>query len=145
MTLVELPQFDLSASPTVYSYVMSNSFVAGITGPLGSGKSVGSAIKILRHAAEMPPSDNGYRRVRVAVIRNTYPELRTTTIKTWEDTFIGYRVPPLVYGAPIRHHIKLHPSKGFKWVDKGKGHFLGSPGLDLEVWFLALDKPQRAV
>lgn len=137
----QLPQFSLEGSETIYDYIMSNGFVAGIKGPVGSGKSVGSCIKILRHASEYAIDRHGYRRCRVAVIRNTYPELRTTTIKTWEDIFAGLRAPPVIQSAPIRHHLKIHPF-GFEWTDWNKGHYEGKPGLDLEVWFLALDKPK---
>ena len=136
-----LPEFDLQGSETVYDYVMSNAFVCGIKGPVGSGKSVGSCIKILRHAGEYAIDRQGYRRSRVGVIRNTYPELRSTTIKTWEDIFTGYRAPPIIQSAPIRHHLKIHPV-GFKWLDWDQGTYEGRPGLDLEVWFLALDKPR---
>ena len=137
----KLPEFSLEGSEVVYDYIMSNAFVAGIKGPVGSGKSVGSCIKILRHASEYAIDRQGYRRCRVAVIRNTYPELRTTTIKTWEDIFTGYRAPPVIQSAPIRHHLKIHPF-GFEWNDWEKGLYEGKPGLDLEVWFLALDKPK---
>lgn len=137
----QLPAFDLSQSPTVYDYVMSDAFVSGIVGPVGSGKSVGSCLKIMRHASEYPISTEGYRRSRGGVIRNTYPELRSTTLKTWEDIFTGYRAPPVIQSAPIRHHLKIHPF-GFQWINKHKGLYEGKPGLDLEVWFLALDKPR---
>ena len=141
MAKSSLPVFDLSASPTVYKYAMSDSFVSGITGPVGSGKTVGSCIKILRHASEYPIDKNGYRRSRGVAIRNTYPELKTTTLKTWIDSFVGYQVPPPIYSAPIRHHIVIHPTK-FKWVDKKLGLYEGHPGFDLEMWFLALDQPR---
>ena len=107
--MTSLPTFDLSHSWEVNAYVMSDAFVSGIKGPVGSGKSVGSGIKILRHASEMPPDDQGYRRSRCGVIRNTYPELRSTTIPTWEDIFIGVRVPPVVYSAPITNRITIRP------------------------------------
>ena len=136
-----LPTFDLSGSRTVYDYLMSDAFVSGITGPVGSGKSVGSCLKILRHASSYPIDRNGFRRSRCAVIRNTYPELKTTTVKTWMDTFIGQQVPHIVYSSPIRHHL-VHPPVQFEWVDFAKGEYRGHPGLDLEVLFMAMDTPK---
>lgn len=139
--MTELLRFDLSDSLAVYDYVQSDAFVTGITGPVGSGKSVGSCLKGLRHASLQVPSKLGYRRSRGAIIRNTYPELRSTTIKTWEETFRDARMPPIVYSSPIRHHIVQHP-KDFKWRDHKAGIYDGTPGLDLEVLFLALDQPK---
>lgn len=136
-----LPSFDLSQSETVHDYVMSDAFVSGIKGPVGGGKTVGSCIKILRHASEMPVDRSGYRRSRWAAIRATYPELRTTTVQTWENTFQTVRVAPIVYSSPIRHRITIKPHK-FEWLDEDAGIYKGTPGFDLEVWFIALDKPK---
>ncbi|NIA67590.1 hypothetical protein HBA54_03205 [Pelagibius litoralis] len=119
---------DMTGSPCVYDYIYSDAFVTGIIGPLGSGKSFGSCAKVMRHASEQRKSDNGYRRSRVGVIRNTYGELKSTTIKTWNECFKGKKLPPVKIGAaPIQQHIIIHPTDH-------------APGLDLEVLFLALDK-----
>lgn len=123
------PSFDLTSSPTVAEYVLADNFITGIQGPLGSGKSVGSCIKIMRKAMDQVPDKlMNMRRSRWVVIRNTYPELRSTTIKTWEECFPEHLCGPVVYSHPITHHIIIAPRGG-------------SPGLDLEVMFLALDRP----
>ena len=65
---------------------------------------------------------DGLRRSRWAVVRNTYPELKTTTIKTWHQWV---------------------PREIGRWQDEGPPtHFLRADGLDLEVMFLALDRPE---
>lgn len=68
------------------------------------------------------------RKTRWAVVRNSYPELKTTTIKTW-----GEWCPPqygkLTWDSPITHHVKV-------------GEQGGQPGLDMEVLFLALDREE---
>jgi hypothetical protein len=64
---------------------VSDAFVRGIRGPLGSGKSTGCSVEILRRSQMQQPSPDGVRRTRWAVIRNSYPELKSTTIRTWQE------------------------------------------------------------
>lgn len=119
------------ASPTQINYqpagevsrafMKSDAFVRGIRGPFGSGKSTACVMEILRRAKMQKVGTDGKRRSRWAVIRNTYPELKTTTIKTW--------------------HQWVNPSIG-RWVDNGPPmHHITEGDLDLEVIFLAMDKP----
>lgn len=76
---------------------------------------------VLDHITRQRPGTDGIRRSRWAVIRNTYPELKTTTIATW--------------------HQLVSPQVG-RWVDQGPPtHHLTGPDLDAEVMFLALDSP----
>ena len=69
--------------PVSKAFMLDDSFVRGIRGPFGSGKSTACVFEIMRRAREQPPGFDGVRRSRWAILRNTYPELRTTTIKTW--------------------------------------------------------------
>ena len=104
------------------AFMRDSSFVRGIRGPFGSGKSTCCVMEILRRAQEMPKGVDGRRRSRWAIIRNTYPELKTTTIKTWHQW-----VPP---------HLG-------RWVDAGPpSHTIDEGELYLEVVFVALDRPQ---
>jgi hypothetical protein len=75
------------------AFMLSTAPVQVICGPIGSGKSTGCILKCWAIANAQKPGPDGIRRTRVAVVRTTYPELRTTTIRTWLDTF-----PPDVYG-----------------------------------------------
>jgi hypothetical protein len=98
-----------------------DSFVRGIRGPIGSGKTSACIAEILRRSAEQKPSADGVRRTRWAVIRNTYPELSTTTIKSW--------------------HMWV-PSVVGRWQSMGPPqHRIVTPTQDMEVMFLALDRP----
>lgn len=98
-----------------------SSFFRGLMGPFGSGKSTACIMEILRRAQMQKPGTDGKRHSRWAVIRNTYPELRTTTIKSW--------------------HQWIPPNIG-RWVDTGPPmHHIQEGDLDLEVLFLALDRP----
>ena len=67
------------------AFMKSDAFVRGIRGPFGSGKSTACVMEILRRAKMQRIGTDGKRRSRWAVIRNTYPELKTTTIKTWHQ------------------------------------------------------------
>ena len=121
---------DFSNAPTIWKFLHDNSFVRGVLGPVGSGKSYGCAAEIMLRAVRQKPSPrDGIRYSRFVVVRNTYPELRTTTIKTWQELF-----PENIWGSmrwqpPISHHLKL-PSRD------------GAPGIDCEVIFMALASPQ---
>ena len=83
-----------------------NSFVRGIRGPIGSGKSVACCIELFRRANEQHPGNDGIRRSRYAVIRNTNPELRTTTIATWLSWFPENEWGAFRWSPPFTHHIK---------------------------------------
>lgn len=77
------------APVTVARFMRSDAFVRCIVGPVGSGKSSGCVVEILRRAAQQAPSDDKVRRTRFAVIRNTYRELKDTTRKTFEQWVPG--------------------------------------------------------
>lgn len=107
--------------PTVSAFLRDDSFFRGLMGPFGSGKSTACIMDILRKSAMQRPSPDGVRRTRWAIIRNTYPELRTTTIKSW--------------------HQWIPPNIG-RWIDAGPPtHHITEGGLDMEVLFIALDRP----
>ncbi len=106
---------------TLKEFHEDDSFVRGIMGPFGSGKSSAIVMEILIRSQQQRPSPDGIRRTRWAVIRNSYPELKSTTLKTWAQWC------PTSYGklnqdSPIIHRII-------------------KPDFDMEVFFIALDKP----
>lgn len=74
------------------------------------------------------PCNDGIRRTRAVFLRNTYPELKSTTIESWESWFgpeAGY--PSVVFSSPIR----------WQWEWK----YSDAPPVRLEVWFLSIDRP----
>src|SRR5210317_591462 len=105
------------------SFMKDETFFRGIRGPVGSGKSVGCCVEVFRRALEQKKGADGLRKSRWAIIRNTNPQLRTTTIKTWLDWFPESNWGKFTWSVPYTHHIK-------------KGD------IDLEVIFLALDRPE---
>jgi hypothetical protein len=127
---LESLDLDFSQSATTWRFLQDDSFFRGLLGPVGSGKSYACAAEVLLRAAKQPPSPlDNTRYSRFVVVRNSYPELRTTTLKTWTDLFPENRWGPLRWSPPITHHLQLPPRDGV-------------PGLDCEVIFLALDKPK---
>jgi hypothetical protein len=106
--------------PTIARAFASPAFVRGVMGPLGSGKSTFCVLEILRRAAAQAPSPDGIRRSRWAIIRNSYPELRTTTLKTWLD-WCPQAYGRLTMDSPITHRIQ-------------------QSNMDIEILFLALDR-----
>jgi len=104
-------------------FMKDDTFFRGIRGPVGSGKSVACCIEVFRRALGQAKSADGIRKSRWAIIRNTNPQLRTTTIKTWLDWFPENEWGKFNWSVPYTHRIK-------------KGD------IDLEVIFLALDRPE---
>lgn len=111
--------------PVAKAFLKDESFITGIRGPFGSGKSVTVVMKLMRNARLQTKvkAKDGWARRRTAIIRNTYPELRTTTMNTF-----------------------------FAWIPKHLGHWrdTGPPMLhivdrqnmfDWEIYFVALDRP----
>ncbi|MHB1222412.1 MAG: hypothetical protein ACYC0J_10490 [Gammaproteobacteria bacterium] len=74
-------------------------------------------------ASQQEPGTDGVRRTRWAIIRNTYPELKATTIKTWTAWFPEDKFGRVKYDSPISQHIQIDD-------------------IDLEIYFLSLDKPK---
>lgn len=111
-------------TPTGARFHGSNKRLRGIRGPFGSGKSVTCVMEIFRRALEMPKGKDGVRRSRWACIRNTYPMLRQTTIKTWLEWF---PMTEMVYGSPITGMLELD-------LPDGK--------VSLELLFVSCDKPK---
>lgn len=73
------------APRTLSRFMDSDAFVRAIVGPVGSGKSSACCLELLVRAMRQEAGPDGVRRSRWAVIRNTYPELRDTTRKTFEQ------------------------------------------------------------
>lgn len=64
---------------------LSEADVQIIRGPLGSGKTKAVVFKIIKLISEQNPDANGVRKTRIAAIRNTYPDLQTTTIREFKE------------------------------------------------------------
>lgn len=119
-----------SAGPVCSAYLRSNARRRVIMGPFGSGKSVASCMDVIARAVEQRPSPrDNIRRTRFAVIRNSYPELKHTTVKTWR-AWVGDHFGQFVEAAPFEHRLKFGLADGTT--------------VDSEVLFLAMDKEADA-
>ena len=123
-------KLDFRSSPVVWKFLNDNSFVRALLGPVGSGKSYACCAELFKRAVSQKPSKrDGIKYSRFAVVRNSYPMLKTTTLKTWLELFPEDTWGAVRYSPPITHHIKL-PARD------------GAAGVNMEVIFLALDQPK---
>lgn len=114
-------------SPTFLKFHKDNSMVRAVGGPVAAGKSVGMVMEILLRAMAQQ-SFRGVRKTRWAVVRNTYNELKNTTIKTWLDW-----IPPELGGIKMT----APPTSLVTIPDIGDG-----TRMEAEVIFLALDREE---
>lgn len=112
-----------TATQTASEFHNDDSKVRLLFGPVGCGKSVAGCLEILSRAARQQPGNDGIRRTKWAVIRNTYPDLKSTTIPTWLTWYPEEIYGKIKWDSPIIHHIK-------------KGD------IDCQVLFMSLDTPE---
>jgi hypothetical protein len=114
---------------TLKKFLLDHAFVTIIRGPWGSGKSAACCAKLFQAAAYQAPDRRGLRWTRWIVVRNTYPDLQETTVRTWLDWFPEAVYGPMKRSRPMSHMIKL----------PGPPHFGKPTTIEMEVVFLALD------
>ena len=112
---------------TLAEYMASMARVTFIMGPLGSGKTIQSCQKILKHMTMQEPDSRGVRRSRWYAVRNTYPDLTTTTIKDWMDLFGDLGRYKANGSEPPTHFLSFRLEDGSR--------------VEAELVFLALDRP----
>jgi hypothetical protein len=105
----------------------SDAFIRGLMGPVGSGKSVAMCMEIIRRATEQRCfQDTKIRRSKWGVIRNTYVELKSTTIRTWLE-WVPETLGKIKWDAPITHVVRFPLPDGTT--------------VELEVLFVSFDRP----
>src|ERR1700685_2532496 len=115
--------YSYASVPTIKRFSQSRAFVRGLMGPFGSGKSSGCVIELVKWGKRQHLV-NGKRRARFAVIRNTYPQLQDTTIKT----FLHW-LPDRVFGS----YNKADHAYLLNNLDD----------LEIEILIRALDRPEQ--
>lgn len=115
-------KFSYADAPTLQAFAMDNSLYRGIMGPVGAGKSSACVVEIINRALAQKPGPDGVRRTRWAVVRNSYPELRDTTIRT-----VMQWLPPMYFGK----YTEYKHSYVVTAFEK----------CEFEIIFLALDRP----
>lgn len=121
--------YDYDDVPTIRRFNESNKFFRVLIGPFGSGKSSGCVAEIVDRGIQQAPNSEGIRRTRWAVVRNSYPQLKSTTMKTFFEW-----LPPKYFGS---YNVTNHDYRIDKiTLDDGSR-------VDIEVMFRALDKPDH--
>ena len=75
-------KLDYTPSKTIREFMLSDAKIRAICGPVGSGKTSGAIIELLRQSITIPAMDDGIRRSRQIIIRNTKQQLRDTTLSS---------------------------------------------------------------
>ena len=112
-------EIDYTPSKVCKNFMMSDSKMRVLMGPVGSSKSVASTFEVIRRASMQEPNKQGIRKSRVAIVRETARQLQDTTIKTFHDWF-----PPGVCGNYMR---------------TTKTYFFQVGDVECEIMFRALD------
>lgn len=110
---------DYEASPTCADFIQSRAKLKILAGPVGGGKTSAAIMHILLNAINQEPDNDGVRRTRHLVVRNTVPMLKTTTIKSFLDW-----IPDGVFG---------------RWVSSDKTYYLKFDDVEAEILFFPLE------
>jgi hypothetical protein len=97
-------------------------FYDWIVGPVGSGKTTGIFMKLIVMAKKQAPGPDGIRRTRAVIVRNTMPQLKDTTLSSWNYWF-------------------KHGQAG-EWKETDKTFILRFGDVECEVLFRPLDRPE---
>lgn len=108
--------------PTIREFMESDQRVRIVRGPVGSGKSSGMVMELLRRASEQAPDPkDGIRRTRAVIVRNTMPQLKSTSLKTVLEL-----LRPIVHWEAQNHTI---------WIKQGD--------IEAEWILMPLDTPDN--
>lgn len=119
-------EINYSASMTCSAFHNSRKEIRGIRGPVGSGKSVACCIEIFLASMRQFPCEDGVIRNRWIVLRNTYQELKETTIRTWMEWFPETKMH---YSPPLSGFLSMP-------------HIDGSGRkVEIELLFWGMDQP----
>jgi len=106
-----LPEIKIQYEPpgdVARAFMLDDGFFRGIRGPVGSGKSTACCMDLAHYATSVQqPGPDGKRHTKTMVVRNTYPELKTTTIETWLQWFPERYFGRFVWTPPYTHYIRF--------------------------------------
>jgi len=120
------PQYNPDYVPSL-KYLLNDQSVSKkiIIGPYGSGKTSGCINKLLGDSIEMPFCDDGVRRSKWAIVRNTAGQLETTTLRSLNYWFSGLPVPKRKSKPQLTYQYNFRDNRGL---------------VEMEIVFLALDR-----
>jgi hypothetical protein len=107
------------ASPTCAGFLKATDTFKILAGPVGGGKTSACIMHILLNSMQQAPDNDGIRRTRHLIVRNTVPMLKTTTIKSFLDW-----MPDGVFG---------------RWVSSDRTYYMKFEDVESEVLFMSLE------
>lgn len=110
------------ASPTCAEFIKSKAPRKILSGPVGGGKTSACIMAIMTNAIQQEPDNDGIRRTRHLIVRNTVPMLKTTTIKSFLDW-----IPDGVFG---------------RWATSDKVYYMRFSDVEAEISFVSLEDEQ---
>jgi hypothetical protein len=106
----------------VKDYRQGELFYDWIVGPVGSGKTTGIFFKLIYMAKQQAKGPDGIRRTRAVIVRNTMPQLKDTTLSSWNYWFKN--------------------GQAGEWKETDKTFILRFDDVECEVLFRPLDRPE---
>lgn len=104
-----VPRFNVLSGTKLAEFLTSTKMVDIIEGPLGSGKTYALCARVMRHAQEQRKSPlDGIRYTQFAMVRNTMPDLKRSTIRTWLRLFPEKTYGNFNYGAAMHHRMRFN-------------------------------------
>lgn len=121
MSMYQDFKIDFNPPPVLTEFMQADHRIRAVRGPVGSGKSSAMVMELFRRGMEQAPGQDGIRRTRAAIIRNTLEQLRTTCLPTIL-TMLG----------PLAH-----------WKPSAKTVYIEFDDVYMEWLFLPLDTPDN--
>lgn len=112
-------------SPTAIKFHQSRGLCKLLFGCFGSGKSVACMADIIIHSCRMPKCIDGVRRARYVLVRNSMPDLKASTLKTWEHWYDELGLVRKHRDSPYWYEIAFTDDEGL---------------IEIEVYFLSGDE-----
>jgi hypothetical protein len=104
--------------------MLSSAFGRLIAGPVGSGKTHGVIIELLRRSAQQHPGDDGLRHTRWAIVRQTLKQIKDTIVPDIERICLGIALVRVsdssirIWWGDVRCTVLLIPLEDL--VDQGR-------------------------
>lgn len=116
--------YSYDAAPTLGRFAADERLLRLVMGPFGSGKTSACVMEFVRRGQLQEPLKDGIRHTRFLAVRNTYRQLRDTTMNT-----VFQWLPPKYFGEFNKSDFTYRINR--------------IPGLDIEILFRALDRPEH--
>ena len=108
-------------SKTCKAFMLSEATMRALMGPVGGGKTTAAIVELLRQSILMTPGEDGIRRSKMLIVRNTKQQLKDTTL------------------ASV---LELLPIEIFKWREQDQIMRFKFGDVESDWLFRALDSPE---